>query len=129
MYVADPRQVPADVYMYTLHPARPAMLVEGPTDEERALAARHWVYSQELLARGAIVFAGRTVDTSPETFATVVIRADSPEAARAIMEGDPAVEGGVFRARLFQYQPMLMGEWPASAALADAPANASAEAR
>lgn len=122
MYVADPRQVPADVFMYTLHPARPAMLVEGPTDEERALAARHWVYSQELLARGLIVFAGRTVDTSPETFATVVIRADSPEEARAIMERDPAVEGGVFRARLFQYQPMLMGAWPASAALAVAPA-------
>jgi hypothetical protein len=28
MYVADPRQVPGDVFMYTLHPARAALLDE-----------------------------------------------------------------------------------------------------
>jgi len=28
------------------------------------------------------------------------------------MDADPAVAGGVFRARLFPFQPMLMGEWP-----------------
>jgi hypothetical protein len=31
------------------------------------------------------------------------------------MEGDPAVKGGVFRAQLFRYQPMLIGEWPPQA--------------
>lgn len=50
------------------------------------------------------------------SFAQVVIRAASAEEARAIMEGDPAVAGGVFRSELFPFQPMLMGEWPEEAA-------------
>lgn len=40
-----------------------------------------------------------------------VIRAESEREAREIMDGDPAVRGGVFRAHLFPYQPMLMGNW------------------
>jgi uncharacterized protein YciI len=112
MWAANPIDVPRDVFMYTLHPLRVTMLKEGPTDAEKALAAQHWAYSQDLLARGAIIFAGRTVDTTEDSFATCVIQAESEEQARAIMEADPAVQGGVFRARLFRYQPMLVGEWP-----------------
>jgi hypothetical protein len=56
MRVADPRQVPSTVFMYTLHPVRLAMLTEGPTAAERSSAAEHWSYSQELLAKGVIVF-------------------------------------------------------------------------
>ncbi len=112
MHIANPLQPPADVFMYTLHPTRPAMLTEGATDAEKALAAQHWIYSQELLAKKVIVFAGRTMDRTADSFASCVIRAASEAAARAIMESDPAVAGGVFRARLFPYQPMLMGEWP-----------------
>jgi uncharacterized protein YciI len=111
MHVANPQRPPKDVYMYTLEPTRPAMLTDGATDDEKVLAARHWAYSQELLARGNVIFAGRTMVRTPDSFAIVVIRADSEEDARAMMEGDPAVRGGMFRARLFPYQPMLMGEW------------------
>lgn len=116
MHVADPRQVPTTVFLYTLHPTRLAMLTEGATPDEQALAARHWAYSQELLARGVLVFAGRTLTRDADSFATAVIRAASADEARSIMEADPAVQGGVFRARLFPYQPMLMGEWPPEAA-------------
>jgi uncharacterized protein len=116
MHVADPRQVPSTVFLYTLHPTRVAMLTEGATPDEQALAARHWAYSQDLLARGVIVFAGRTLTRDSDSFASVVIRADSADVARSIMEGDPAVAGGLFRARLFPYQPMLMGAWPSDAA-------------
>lgn len=87
------------------------MLTEGATEAEKVLAARHWAYSQKLLAKKIVIFAGRTVDKTADSFATCVIRASSEEEARAIMEGDPAVEAGLFRARLFPYQPMLMGEW------------------
>src|SRR5579872_6273501 len=112
MHVAEPSKPPADVFMYTLHPARPSMLTEGPTEAEKTLAARHWAYSVDLLQRGIVLFAGRTIDRSADSFATMVIRAKSPDDARAIMQNDPAVEGGLFRARLFPYQPMLMGSWP-----------------
>jgi uncharacterized protein YciI len=89
------------------------MLTDGPTDGERSSAAQHWTYSQELLAKGVIVFAGRTIErTDDGSFAIVVIRAASESDARALMDADPAVRSGVFRARLFPFQPMLMGEWP-----------------
>ncbi|HEX3557406.1 MAG TPA: YciI family protein [Thermoanaerobaculia bacterium] len=112
MHVANPVEVPRNIFMYTLHPTRLAMLTAGATDAEKALAAQHWVYSQDLLAKGIVIFGGRTLVTTEDSFASVVIRADSEAEARAIMEGDPAVQGGLFRARLFPYQPMLMGEWP-----------------
>ncbi len=112
MHVADPSKPPANVFMYTLHPARSLMLTEGPTESEKMLAARHWAYSIDLLQRGIVLFAGRTIDRSADSFATVVILATSADEARAIMQNDPAVEGGLFRARLFPYQPMLMGSWP-----------------
>jgi len=112
MHVANPMEKPTDIYMYTLQPTRLAMLTEGATDAEKILAAQHWAYSQDLLVRQIVIFAGRTLDTTPDAFANVVIRASSEEEARGIMEGDPAVKGGVFRARLFPYQPMLMGAWP-----------------
>ncbi|HEX9491977.1 MAG TPA: YciI family protein [Thermoanaerobaculia bacterium] len=108
MFIADPSKPLADVFMYTLHPTRLDMLTKGSTDAEKALAAQHWMHSIELLKKGVIMFAGRTVDTTAESHATVVFRAKSEEEARTIMNGDPAVKGGLFRARLFRYQPMLM---------------------
>jgi uncharacterized protein YciI len=66
-----------------------------------------------LLARKIVIFAGRTILVNEDSFALVVIQTNSEEEARAIMEGDPAVRGGMFRARLFPYQPMLIGTWPA----------------
>jgi uncharacterized protein YciI len=98
--------------MYTLHPTRPSMLTEGSTDAEKALAGQHWAYSIELLKKGMVIFGGRTMVTTDDSFAIVVIRAKSEADARSIAEADPAVRGGVFRYRLFPYQPMLMGWWP-----------------
>lgn len=115
MHIANPTQVPSGVYLYTLHPTRPAMLTEGATPEEQMTAARHWVYSQDLLKRGIIVFAGRTLTRDASSFASCVIRAESEAAAQKIVEEDPAVAGGVFSAKLYPYQPMLMGEWPPEA--------------
>src|SRR5262249_32866344 len=82
MWVAGRGDVPKDGFMYTLPPARAAMLTEGPTDEEKALAAQHWAYSQELLQRRTILFGGRMVERTSESFAICVIRADSEEQAR-----------------------------------------------
>ena len=116
MQIADPRQVPSTVFMYALYPTRLEMLTQGPTDAECASAAEHWIYSQKLLEDGVIIFGGRTLErTSDGSFAICVIRADSEHDARRIMESDPAVKSGVFRARLFPFQPMLMGDWPSEA--------------
>jgi uncharacterized protein len=116
MYIADPLQFPTGIFLYILRPVRLAMLSEGPTAEEQALAGAHWQYSIDLLKRGVLVFGGRTMVRDSSSFAPVVIRAASMEKARTIMEEDPAVAGGVFHAELFPFQPMLMGEWPKEAA-------------
>ena len=129
MYIADPRLVPHDIFAYTLHPTRLAMLTEGATPEERTLAGQHWAYSQDLLSRGVIIFAGRTVSPTADSFALVVIRAPSLEAARAIAADDPAVHGGVFRMVVYPYQPMLMGAWPPEAVVVTEPAAPAPELR
>jgi len=118
MHIADPRQVPTGLFLYTLHPTRLEMMTGGATPEEQTVAARHWIYSQELLKRGIIVFAGRTLNRDASSFASCIIRAESETAARKIMEEDPAVAGGLFSAKLFPYQPMLMGDWPPEQATA-----------
>ena len=120
MHIADPQQVPTGIFAYTLHPTRLAMLTAGATTEERALAADHWAYSQRLLAQGTLVFAGRTLVPTADSFAIVVVRAASLEAARAVAAADPAVQGGVFRTAVYPYQPMLLGAWPPEAATAPA---------
>ncbi|RYD23641.1 MAG: hypothetical protein EOP88_03370 [Verrucomicrobiaceae bacterium] len=116
MHIADPQKFPSGVFLYTLRPVRLAMLTEGPTAEEQALAGAHWRYSIDLLKRGIVVFGGRTMVQDSRSFAPVVIRASSMEAARAIVDKDPAVAGGVFHAEIFPFQPMLMGAWPKEAA-------------
>jgi uncharacterized protein YciI len=125
MYIADPRQIPQGVFAYTLHPTRLAMLTDGATAEERTLAGEHWAYSQGLLARDVIVFAGRTMTPTADSFALVVVRAPSLDAARAIAAADPAVRGGVFRIMVYPYQPMLMGAWPAESAISNEPTSAA----
>lgn len=116
MHIADPRQVPTGLFLYTLRPTRIAMLTDGATPDEQALAARHWAYSQDLLAQGTLIFGGRTLQRDPTTFAFAVVRAPSLDAAREIAERDPAVAGGLFATDVYPFQPMLMGEWPAEAA-------------
>ena len=123
MHIADPRQVPAGLFLYTLRPVRLAMLTEGPTPDEQALAAQHWTYSQDLLSRGTLIFAGRTLQRDPTTFAFAVIRASTVDGARAVAERDPAVAGGVFATEVFPFQPMLMDAWPAEAATMTPPPN------
>lgn len=86
-----------------------AMLVDGPAPAQQVLAGRHWAYSVALLERGVVIFA------DANAFASVVIRAADEAKARAIVDGDPAVRAGMCAARLYPFQPMLMGEWPANA--------------
>ena len=91
------------------------MLTEGPTAEEQKLAGLHWEYSVDLLKRGLLAFAGRTINLDADCFAIAVIRAATAEEAQAIAAADPAVAGGVFTAKVYPFQPMLMGAWPEEA--------------
>ena len=95
-------------YLYRIQPARPAMLPEGPTPEEAEIVAQHFAYLQDLTERGILILAGRTLNTDESSFGIVILYAESKDAAREIVDNDPAVKGGVMRAELFPYRVALM---------------------
>lgn len=96
------------MWLIRLRPARPAMLVEGPTREEQVRVGEHFAYLQELCRTGVVHLAGRTQDTGPEGMGLVLLSAPDEAAARARMEADPAVRHGVFHAMLFPYRVALL---------------------
>ncbi|MEM7480903.1 MAG: YciI family protein [Acidobacteriota bacterium] len=91
-------------FLYVLKPTRPAMLKEGPTATEAASGERHVAYLRDLVDKGQVLLFGRTQENDDSTFGLVVFEADGEAAARAIMEGDPAVAEGLMTARLQPYR-------------------------
>ena len=96
-------------FLYRIQPQRVDMLRIGPTQEESAILAENFNYLKDITAKGVVIFAGRTLTTDESTFGIVVFRAKTEEAARKIMENDPAVKKGVMRAKLFPFRVVLMG--------------------
>ena len=100
-------------YLYRIQPTRVAMLAEGCTPEEDAVADAHFAYLERLSAEGVVVHAGRTLTEDEASFGVVILATGDEAEARAIMEADPAVVAGVMRAVLFPYRAAL--GWGASA--------------
>ncbi len=97
-------------YLYRIQPTRLEMLTHGPTAAEAEIVARHFVYLQQLTEQGIVVLAGRTLTMDEHSFGIVIFRADSEEAARQVMEQDPAVHQQVMRAELFPYRIACMAK-------------------
>jgi uncharacterized protein YciI len=55
-----------------------------------------------------VLLAGRTSTTNTGSFGIIVFSAADDTAARAIMENDPAVKEGVFKAELYPFRVALM---------------------
>jgi hypothetical protein len=54
-----------------------------------------------------VILAGRTLEPGEKTFGIVIFEATDEEAARAFMNGDPAVTGKIMSAQLHPYQVAL----------------------
>ncbi len=100
-------------YLYRIQPTRPAMLTEGATDQEERLIGEHFAYLKNLTEIGVVQLAGRTTNDDASTFGIVVFVSQSDEAARIIMEQDPAVAAGVFSAQIYPFSVALVGRFPA----------------
>jgi uncharacterized protein YciI len=96
-------------YVYRIFPARDGFLIES-TPEEDTLVGAHFHYLKDLAERGIVLMAGRTLHTDESSHGLVVFVADCEERAQAIMENDPAVAAGVFRAELFPFAVALVSE-------------------
>ncbi|MBP6874571.1 MAG: hypothetical protein KBD56_00720 [Candidatus Eisenbacteria bacterium] len=97
-------------YLYRIQPTRPDMLSKGATPEEDALVTEHFLYLQEQTRRKVVLLAGRTLTTDTDSFGIVIFTASSEDEAARIMEEDPAVQAGVFRAQLFPFRVALISE-------------------
>jgi uncharacterized protein YciI len=91
-------------YLYKIVPTRPGMLTEGPTGEEAAILDQHVAYLGDLTERGVVLLAGRTQNKDESSFGIVIFQVESEEEARRVMEEDPAVRGGIMRAKLYPYR-------------------------
>ena len=91
-------------WLYRIRPTRPEMLTDGPTDDERRATQDHFTYLDGLSKRGVVLLAGRTMAPGADAFGIVLFAAETEEAARALMDADPAVERGVMSAELFPYR-------------------------
>ncbi|MFO0641453.1 MAG: YciI family protein [Polyangiaceae bacterium] len=97
-------------WLYVLTVTRPAMLTEGPDAREGAVLADHFAYLERLVADGALVLAGRTLQNDASTMGLAVLRAPDEAAARAVMQADPAVRDGVMTAVLHPFRVALLGK-------------------
>ena len=97
-------------FLYRLQLVRGDMLRIGPTESEQAIVTEHFAYLQDLNAQGVIIFVGRTLNTDENAMGLAVFRAESEDAARQIMNDDPAVKKGVMTAALYPFKVVLQGK-------------------
>ena len=89
-------------WLYRIVPTRPAMVAE-PTERESEIVGAHFRYLLGLRDRGILILAGRTQE-SVGTWGITIYEAEDEDAARAVMDDDPAVAAGVFEASLHPYR-------------------------
>jgi uncharacterized protein YciI len=92
-------------WIYFIHPPR-ENFAATMTDEERAAWGVHFERLQRLLAEGSLVMAGPTLGAVNTGIA--VIEAPDEDAARRIMEEDPAIAGGFARGELRPFRVSLL---------------------
>jgi len=95
-------------YLYKIQPTRVEMLAEGLTPAEQAVTSEHFEYLKGLTEQGIVILAGRTLNTDASSFGIVIFQAESDEAARAVVDQDPAVQKGLMQAELYPYRVALM---------------------
>jgi len=91
-------------YIYVIRPARLEMLTKGASEAEASIVSEHFNYLSALAKEGTVLVFGRTQNRDALTFGLCIFRAESEEAARAVMNNDPAVKNGVMLAELFPYE-------------------------
>ena len=92
-------------WIYFLHAPR-ENFAATMTDEERAVWGVHFERLERLLAEGTLIMAGPTL--GPVNTGIAVIEAPDEDAARRLMEEDPAIASGVVRGELRPFRVSLL---------------------
>ena len=88
-----------------LRPARPTFPGDA-TSVELAVVDNHFQHLQQLLSQGVLVLAGRTDEAEP--VGLVILETKDMAAARHLLDADPAIASGLFKARLAPYHLALL---------------------
>jgi uncharacterized protein len=102
--------LPTKQFLYRVQPTRTDMPKTGANPEEKAVIGERFGYLKGLAQKGVVVLVGYTLNTDETAFGIVVLSAPSEDAARDIMNRDPAVKKGVMKATLFPYATALDGK-------------------
>jgi uncharacterized protein YciI len=92
-------------WIYFIHPPRDNFAATM-TAEEKTVWAEHFERLQRLLADGQLIMADSTL--GPVNTGLAIIEAPDEDAARRIMETDPAVSGGYARRELRPFRVSLL---------------------
>lgn len=104
--VATKTEPTMQTFVYFIEPSRPDML-QAPTADESEKVQAHFTYLKTLTERGTVLLAGPSLE--PPYVGIVIFYAADREGADAVMRADPAVAGGVFKARLSEFRVSLWG--------------------
>lgn len=77
------------------------------TKEDNMALSRHFARFQRAIETGELILAGRTKEPGDKTFGIAIFEAKDEAAARAFMESDPAVVGGLMTAELHPFAVAL----------------------
>jgi uncharacterized protein len=77
------------------------------TKQDNAVLGRHFARFQEAVKSGQLILAGRTKEPGDKTFGIAIFEAPDEAAARAFMQADPAVSGGLMTAELHPFAVAL----------------------
>ncbi len=77
------------------------------TKEDNAVLGRHFARFEEAVKSGQLILAGRTKEPGDKTFGIAIFEAPDEAAARAFMQADPAVSGGLMTAELHPFAVAL----------------------
>ncbi len=102
---------PVPQFMIRIEAVRPEF-PKNMTDEERRLGMEHMRYLKRLENEGKLIYAGQVWD--PKHFWGIsVLNVPDPQAAAAILEADPAIQGKLLKGEVFPFRTVI-GKGPTS---------------
>jgi len=98
-------------YAYVFDLIRPEMATNPAawTPNDLRVYQRHAAYLKQGAEEGIVILAGRSLTPG---LAVCIFEAESEDAARAFMEADPFVSGGIMRATLYPFRVAFMRSLP-----------------
>jgi uncharacterized protein YciI len=92
-------------WIYFIHPPRDNF-AETMSSTEREVWSTHFERLQRLLSEGTLILAGPTL--GPINTGIAIVNAPDENAARQLMEQDPAIASGIARGELRPFRVSLL---------------------